>query len=113
MNEIERYLADLAPEKRSLIERLYARVPPLVPDAVVARKYAMPCYAYRGKGLISLMATKAGISAIPYSGAVNRRLPGEHDLSAGSGSLHFTVEAPITDELFDELVRLRKLEIDG
>lgn len=113
MNDIEDYLATVAPEKRALMERLYARVPGLVPEAEVARKYAMPCYAYHGKGLVSLMATKAGISVIPYSGAVNRALPGEHDLSAGAGSLHFTVEAPIADQVFDRIVMLRKREIDG
>lgn len=112
MNEIDDYLATVTPEKRELIARLYRRVTALVPEAVVARKYAMPCYAYRGKGLVSLMATKDGISAIPFSGSVNRALPGHHDLSAGAGSLHFTVEEPVSDDLFDQLVTLRKQEID-
>lgn len=110
------YLAELDTARRGLIEHYYARVPDLVADVEIGRSYAMPCYLQRGKGLISVMATKPGLSVIPFSGAVTQQLQGAHgslDVSAGSGSIRITVATPLPDALFDELVRLRAAEIEA
>lgn len=109
---IDDYLAEVDPEKRHLIESYYARVVDLVPDAVVGRSYAMPAYLYRGKGLVSVMATKTGLSVIPFSGAVAQQLPGL-DTSEKAGSIRVTVASPLPLEVFDEVVRLRRAEIDA
>jgi uncharacterized protein YdhG (YjbR/CyaY superfamily) len=109
---IEDYLADLEPDKRGLVERYYARVPGLVPEAVVGRSYAMPAYLYRGKGLVSVMATRTGLSVIPFSGAVAQQLPGL-DTSEKAGSIRITVASPLPDDVFDQVVRLRVAEIDA
>jgi uncharacterized protein YdhG (YjbR/CyaY superfamily) len=106
------YLAEVEPEKRRLIESYYARVRELVPGAVVGRSYAMPAYLYRGKGLVSVMATKGGLSVIPFSGAVAQQLPGL-DTSEKAGSIRITVSDPLPVEVFDEVVRLRRAEIDA
>jgi uncharacterized protein YdhG (YjbR/CyaY superfamily) len=106
------YLVDVEPEKRAVIESYYARVPALVPEAVVGRSYAMPAYLYRGKGLVSVMATKAGLSVIPFSGDVARQIPGL-DTSAKAGSVHVAVDDPLPLVVFDEIVRLRRAEIDA
>jgi uncharacterized protein YdhG (YjbR/CyaY superfamily) len=110
------YLADVDVARRALIEHYYARVPGLVDGVEIGRSYAMPCYLHRGKGLISVMATRPGLSVIPFSGAVTQQLQGAHgslDVSAGSGSIRVTVAAPLPDTLFDELVRLRAAEIEA
>ncbi|MDH2416361.1 DUF1801 domain-containing protein [Nocardioides sp. CER19] len=109
---IDDYLAEVEPEKRPIIAAYYARVPALVPDAVVGRSYAMPAYLYRGKGLVSVMATKAGLSVIPFSGAVAQRLPGL-DTSEKAGSIRVSVADLLPDDVFDEVVRLRRAEIDA
>ena len=109
---IEDYLSDVDPEKRPIIERYYARVPVLVPDAVVGRSYAMPAYLYRGLGLVSVMATKAGLSVIPFSGSVAQQLPGL-DTSEKAGSIRIAVADPLPVDAFDEIVRLRRAEIDA
>ena len=113
MSELDDYLATVSPEKRALIEHYYARVTALVPEAVPGRKYAMPCYVHRGKGLLSVMATKAGLSIIPFSGTVGRESAGDFEVSAGGGSLHCTPEHPFPDDAFDELVRRRVAEIEA
>ena len=106
------YLADVEPRKRALIESYYARVVALVPEAVVGRSYAMPAYLYRGKGLVSVMATRAGLSVIPFSGSVADQLPGL-DTSEKAGSIRITVDDPLPVEVFDEVVLLRRAEIDA
>lgn len=110
---IEDYLAQVATQKRDLIARYYARVPGLVPEAEEGRSYAMPAYLYRGKGLVSVMETKRGVSVIPFSGAVSRQLPGDLDISEGAGAIRFTVAEPLPLEVFDEVVRLRRAELDA
>lgn len=109
---IEDYLSEIEADKRRIIESYYERVPALVPDAVVGRSYAMPAYLYRGKGLVSVMATKSGLSVIPFSGAVAQQLPGL-DTSEKAGSIRITVADPLPVEVFDEVVRLRRAEIDA
>lgn len=115
---IEKHLAELEPPKRALVERYYARVPGLVPDAEIGLSYAMPCYLYRGKGLMSVMGTRSGVSVIAYSGTAAKQLRANHpdaglDISEGGGSIRVTLAAPLADELFDELVRLRVAELDA
>lgn len=106
------YLADLPVDKRRLVETYYARVEELVPDAVIGRSYAMPAYLYRGKGLVSVMATRSGLSVIPFSGSVAGQLPGL-DTSEKAGSIRVSVAEPLPVEVFDEVVKLRRAEIDG
>ncbi|WP_017933542.1 iron chaperone [Nocardioides sp. Iso805N] len=115
---IEEYLAGLEPAKREPVERYYARAADLIEAVQVGRSYAMPCYLYRGKGLISVMATQQGLSVIPFSGSVTQQLRAAHadaalDLSEGSGSIRITLASPLPDALFDELIRLRAAEIDA
>ncbi|GAA1959147.1 hypothetical protein GCM10009798_18350 [Nocardioides panacihumi] len=106
------YLADVEPDKRRLIEDYYSRVPGLVPDAVVGRSYAMPAYLYRGKGLVSVMATRTGVSVIPFSGSVAHQLPGV-DTSEKAGSIHVDLADPLPVDVFEQVVRLRRAEIDA
>ncbi|GAB7007620.1 hypothetical protein JCM18899A_50950 [Nocardioides sp. AN3] len=109
---IEDYLAEVEPAKRALIETYYARVVELVPEAVVGRSYAMPAYLYRGKGLVSVMATKAGLSVIPFSASVAHQLPGV-DTSEKAGSIHVDLADPLPVDVFEQVVRLRRAEIDA
>ena len=106
------YLAGIDPDKRALIERYYDRVAALVPEAVIGRSYAMAGYLYRGQGLISIMATKAGISIIPFSGAIAGLIPGL-DTSGKGGSIYVTMTAPLPEAIIEEIVRLRRTEIDA
>jgi len=115
---IQAYLAGVEPAKRALIERYYARLDALVPDAEIGISYAMAGYLYRGKGLISVLATRTGLSVVPYSGQACQQLRAAHadaglDLSEKAGTIRISLEAPLPDDLFDELVRLRVAEIDA
>lgn len=113
MNPIEEYLAGLPDEQREVVERYYARVPALVPEAEPGTKYSMPCYVYRGKGLIAVLARKRFYAVVPFSGSLHRELPGEFETSEKGGSIRFTADGPLPVETFDRLVLLRKAQIEG
>lgn len=112
MNDpVSDYLADVEPARRAVIEHYYGLVRDQFPDAVPGTKYAMACYTLRGKGLISVVATKAGLSVIPFSGSLNSQVAGDFEVSEGGGSLYCTAERPLPDDAFTELVRLRAAQI--
>ena len=52
------YLAVRAPDQRMLLERLRALVRKALPDADVAIKWGVPCYAVNGKNICAIASFK-------------------------------------------------------
>ena len=52
------YIAQQAPEKRALLERLRALVTKTLPDATVALKWGVPVYQVGGRNVCALAAFK-------------------------------------------------------
>jgi len=113
---IDDYLASLDDDQQHVLDHYYSRVPAIVPDAVVGVSYAMPCYLHRGKGLVSVMATRGGYSFIPFSGSLLPALADEFgvelDLSEKSGTVRVKPDELLPDDLFDRMVELRRDQID-
>ena len=73
----------------------------------------MAALRYRGRPLISVVATKQGYSAFPFSPAVvANAIHGREGLDSTKGGIRFTGERPLPDEVFDALVLGRRDEID-
>ena len=106
-------LASIPPEQAQVLRGYWARAAALVPEAAPGLSYGMPALKYRDAGLVSLMPTRKGFSVYPYGTdpvtAMMRKYPGhEHT----KGSIHFTAAAPLPFDLFDDLIRLRRSQID-
>ncbi len=113
-DEVDAFLASLDDAQAAVLAPYFARARELVPEVVDGVSYGMPALKLRDKGLVSLMPTKAGFSAYPYSsavvGAVMARHPGvEHT----KGSVHFTAAAPLPMDAFEDLIRTRVAELDA
>lgn len=111
MSVIDEYLASLHDPAKSIIEHMYAVIRQTVPDTTEKLSYAMPSLAYKGKGLVAIMANKKFLSLYPF-GAVEKL---GVDLSAfeqTSGSIHFTPDNPIDDALLASIVLARKRQIE-
>lgn len=114
MGELSEYIAGLGEPARSLLDAYRARALVLVPEAEEGTSYGMAALRYRGRPLISVVATKRGYSAFPFSAEVVARVIAEHDgLDATKGGLRFTERRPLPDEVYDALVRSRRAEIDA
>jgi len=62
------------------------------------------------------MSTKRHLSYYPFSGKVLESLRDKlarYELSAGSGSVHFSVEHPLSDGLLAAIVAARVAEVDS
>ena len=112
MSVIDEYLESLHGAERETIGHMYRVVRQVVPDATEGMSYAMPAFKYKGKGLVAIIANKHFLSLYPFCSIDRLGL----DVSAyecTSGSIHFTADKPITDNLFRSVITSRLRQIDA
>ena len=114
MSEIDDYLATVAPDRRATLEHVVRTARETVPEALDGRSYGMPALTYAGRPLLGILAARDHLSVFPFSpaavDAVRDRLPG---FSLSKGTIRFSVDQPLPDDVVRDLVRLRRAEIDG
>jgi uncharacterized protein YdhG (YjbR/CyaY superfamily) len=113
MSEIDDYLATLPPEQRAALEHVRGVVAEAAPDAEEGKSYGMPAFRHAGRPLIGFRAAKQHLSLHPFSAEV---IDGVRDRLAGfdvlKGTIRFTPDAPVPDDVIRELVALRRAELD-
>ena len=106
------YLDDLQPVQKAALERVRAVVGELAPDAEEGKSYGVPAFIYAGRPLLGFSAAKKHLSIFPFSpaaiDAVSDRL-GDFDLA--KGTVRFTADTPVPEDVLTDLVRARKQEI--
>ena len=111
MTVVEEYAAKLKGPEKEVIEHMGEIVRKTVPDATEELYYGMPSFKYKGKGLVSILANKNFLSLYPYSAVENLGL----DISAyegTKGSIHFSVDKPVSDELLRKILKARIKQIE-
>lgn len=104
------YLARAPPKFRPLLRRLRAVIRKEVPDAEEVISYGMPAFHQNGV-LVYYAAFKDHCSFFPGSVVTLRRFTEEvKPFDAGKGTLHFTVDRPIPEDLVRRIVRARVVE---
>ena len=106
------YLSELPPEQRAALEHVRAVVADLAPDADEGTSYGIPAFSYAGRPLLGFKAAKKHLSIFPFSpaaiDAVRDRLDG---FDVAKGTIRFTPERPVPDDVLTDLVRARMQEI--
>lgn len=111
MSVVTDYLDSLSGPDRVIIGHLNEIVRRNVAHVTEERYYAMPAFKYRGKGLVSILANKKFLSLYPYCAVESLGI----DLSRfehTSGSIHFSADDPISNELFQQILSARIKQID-
>jgi uncharacterized protein YdhG (YjbR/CyaY superfamily) len=112
VSSMDDYLAGLSPGDKAVLERVRAVVLGAAPEAEEGRSYGMPAFIYAGRPLLGFRAAKTHLSIFPFSpaaiDAVRDRL-GDFDLA--KGTVRFTADTPVPDDVLTDLVRARKREI--
>ena len=114
MGEVDDYLAGLEAETAAVVGGVYARALELVPEAEQGKGYGMPALRYRGKPLVSAIATKHHLSVFPFSAALSTAVASSSRATTcrrarfGSAPSDQLPEAVVTT-----VVELRRAEIDG
>jgi uncharacterized protein YdhG (YjbR/CyaY superfamily) len=114
MGTVDDYFGTLDTETRAAFERIRTLALEIVPQTDQGSSYGMAALKYKDKGLLGFAAAKRHLSVFPFSSHVvdeiRDRLPG-FDLS--KGTIRFTVEKPVPDDVVREVVKLRLAEING
>jgi uncharacterized protein YdhG (YjbR/CyaY superfamily) len=106
------YLDGLTPAEKAAFERVRAVVAGAAPESDEGRSYGMPAFIYAGRPLLGFQAAKRHLSIFPFSPAaveaVRDRLDG-FDLA--KGTIRFTPDRPVPEDVLLDVVRARMREI--
>ena len=112
MNEVDDYFAGLDDHSRAAFDHIRLLAVDVAPTAVQGLSYGMPALKLEGKGLLAFHAARRHLSVYPCSGwavdAVRDRLAG---FSLSRGTIRFTPDHPIPDDVVRDLVGVRAEEI--
>jgi uncharacterized protein YdhG (YjbR/CyaY superfamily) len=112
-DEVDTFLAGLAPETRAALEGLRRTIAKAAPDAVEGISYGVPAFKYRGRPLVSFGAGKNHCSFYVQSPAVmdaNGDELGQFDTA--KGTIRFAPDKPLPARLITKLVKARMAETD-
>jgi len=112
MSVVDDLLATVAAPDRAALEHIRAVIHRTVPAAEEVMTYGMAGFKYRNKYLVAFAAFKDHLSLFP--GAIPDDVdPRLAAFKTSKGTLQFTVDTPIPDELIIELLRTRIEAIDN
>jgi len=109
---IDDYIARLAPDQAAALSALRRTVAAAAPDAVEAVSYSMPAFKLGKRVLVYYAAFTDHLSLFPASGSVMDKLGLElQTYFTGKGTLQFTPQKPLPDDLVRQIVAIRRVEI--
>ncbi|MET9630823.1 DUF1801 domain-containing protein [Lentzea sp. NPDC006480] len=112
MADVDDYFAGLDAPARAAFERVRALAEESAPDAEQGTSYGMAALRHHGKPLLGFKASGNHLAVYPFSpaavDAVRDRLAG---FSLSKGTIRFTADTPLPDDVVRDLVRRRLDEI--
>ena len=107
IKNIDDYMA-LQPEKvRETLENLRQIIRETAPEAEELISYGIPAYKYHGM-LVFFAGYKKHCSLFAGNGALTEQMQKElKDYKTSKGTIQFTIENPLPDELVKEIVKIR------
>src|SRR6266545_5283854 len=107
---VDEYMARVPPEFRAPLERLRKTIKAAAPDAEEIISYQMPAFRQDGM-LVYYAAFKDHCSLFVASDQVRRQFAAElKPFETGKGTLQFTPDQPLPDELVTRIVKVRVAE---
>jgi uncharacterized protein YdhG (YjbR/CyaY superfamily) len=114
MGEIDEYLASLEEPQRGALERVRDIAQRVAPDATQGTSYGMPALRVAGKPLLGFHVSKQHLSLHPFSPAIVEAVAEElAGFSLSKGTIRFTPETPVPEQVIERVIRLRVAEITG
>lgn len=114
MGSIEDALADVPQPHRECLQRVIDIARAAAPNAVEGFSYGMPALKVEGRPFIGVAVAAKHLSLFPFSPEVIDRVRDRlADFSLSKGTIRFTPEHPVPDDVVEEIVRLRLAEIMG
>ena len=114
MAVVDDYFGSQDASTRAAFEHIRSLALDIVPEAEQGMSYGMAALRYKQKPLLGFVATKRHLSVFPFSSRVveevSDRLSG---FKLSKGTIRFTVDRPLPDDVVRDVVMLRVEEIVG
>lgn len=107
------YLAGLEPDQRAALQHVVDVARRVAPDAEEGTSYGMPALRLDGRPLLGITAAARHLSLFPFSPAVVEAVAPDlagHSLS--KGTIRFSAEQQLPDDVIERIVVLRRAELD-
>jgi hypothetical protein len=111
MSNIDNYLNDLSEDNKKELQRIRELIHGFVPEAEEAFSYDMPAFTYEGKPLIYFAAFKDHLSVFPTAFPIEALKDRLASYTVSKGTIKFTLDNPLSDELIEKLLESRISEI--
>jgi uncharacterized protein YdhG (YjbR/CyaY superfamily) len=110
---VDDYLGSLDPTTAAAFERIRQLVLEVAPAVEQGTSYGMAALKYEGRPLLGFRAAKRHLSVFPVSTEVVDGVTGQlRGFELSKGTIRFTVEQPLPDDVVRELARSRVAEIE-
>jgi uncharacterized protein YdhG (YjbR/CyaY superfamily) len=114
MGAVDDYFGTLDGTTRAAYERIRRLALQVAPGAGQGTSYGVAALMHAGRPLLGFRAARAHLSIFPFSSAaidaVRDRLQG---FDVSRGTIRFTADRPLPDDVVREVVRARIAEIDA
>ncbi len=111
MSPVDEYLNTLSAPERKSLERVRRVVRETLPEAQEVISYGMPGFKYEGKYLAGYCAFKSHLSFFPASNPIKVLGAKLSGFKLSKGTVQFSLEHPIPEELIVEMVQVRARDI--
>ncbi|MDQ0770376.1 uncharacterized protein YdhG (YjbR/CyaY superfamily) [Pseudarthrobacter defluvii] len=112
MGAVDEALAALDEPDRRCLQRVVEIARSLAPEATDGMSYGMPALKLDGKPLVAAVAAARHLSVFPFSSAVVEAVAGRLEgYSLSKGTIRFTADHPVPEDVLKDIVRLRMAEI--
>jgi uncharacterized protein YdhG (YjbR/CyaY superfamily) len=114
MGEVDDFLAGLEPKAGAAFGRILELAMAEAPDAAQGTSYGVVSLRHRGKPLLGFAEAKTHLSLFPFSPAVIDEVRDRLDgYSLSKGTIRFTDDHPLPDDVVSDVIRSRRDEIDA
>ena len=114
VSAVDDYFGGLDASARAAFEHIRSLVMDMVPEAEQGTSYEMAALKYHQKPLLAFLAAKHHLSIFPFSSRVVDAVRGQLTVfELSKGTIRFTADVPLPDEVVREIVKSRVDEILG
>lgn len=113
MSVIDDYLAEVDKPQREALQRVRQIAMEVVPEAEDTMGYGMPVLKYKNRYLIGFCPFKDHMSIFPGSEPIEELKDKLQGFKTAKGTVQFTLENQIPDELLKEIIRSCRNNIDN
>lgn len=112
MSVVTEYIEQLIPAEKAVLGRMREIVYDAVPDAEDSFSYGVPTYKYKGRYMIAFASNKKFMSVYPGAETISILKDQLKDFKLSKGTISFTVEKPLPDDLLRSIILLSKDAIE-